>query len=104
MFAVIAYLMDDLVDMVLIGLTEFGGHITIKNNFIFSTVPEVGDELGLILLDAIVGRFDVGTGDLFAMVHGHHLFRRIGQQLFVDGYIPADESKRYSRHIRPYEW
>jgi len=103
MFAVIAYLMDDLVDMVLIGLTKFGGHITIENNFIFSAGQEVGDELGLILLDAIVGRFDVGTGDLFAVVHGHHLLSRIGQQLFVDGYIPANESKGYSRHICPYE-
>lgn len=97
-----ANFVDNAVDMILIRLAQLGTHITLKNEFMRGTCFEVGDKFGLILFGAVVGRFEIDTLNLLAMVHTHHLFDRIGQKVFLDGDIPPDKFKCHGGGQCPY--
>ena len=99
MLAVVREFMDDLVDMVFIRLAEFGTHIAVKHDPIRGAFAQIGDKFGLILFRAVVGCFEIGAGDIFAMVHTHHLFGSIREKIFLEGYFAADEFERHCRRV-----
>lgn len=99
MLAVVRELMDDLVDMIFIGLAEFGAHIAIKHDPIRGAFAQICDKFGLILFGAVVGCFEIGAGDIFAMVHTHHLFGSTREKIFLEGYLTPDEFECHCRRV-----
>lgn len=99
MFAVVGEFMDDLVDMVFIRLTKLCAHITVKDNPVRGAFTQIGDKFGLILFRAVMGRFDIGARDLFAMIHAHHLFSGTREEIFLEGHFSTDEFECHSRRI-----
>lgn len=91
MFSLIREFMDDLVNVILIRLTQFGRHITVEYDSIRGTFTQISEKFGLVLFGTVMGCFEVGTCDIFAMVHTHHLFGSTRKQLFLDRHFTADE-------------
>lgn len=89
--AVFADLVDDLMDVVFVRPAEFGAHIAIEYDSFRGAVIQVGEEFGLVLFRAVIGGFEIGTGDVFAMIHGHHLFGGVGEEIFHDRDIASDK-------------
>lgn len=104
MFAIVGEFMDDLVDMVFIRPTKLRAHITVKDNPVRGAFTQIGDKFGLILFRAVVSRFDIGAGDLFTMIHAHHLFGSIGEEIFLESHFTADEFECHCCRIGSDEW
>ena len=99
MFPVFGYLVYDLMDMIHIGLAQLCRHIAIEYDFFRSARAKICEKFGLVLFGTVVCCLEIGAGDVFAVIHRHHLFSGIREEVLLDRHLSADEFKCDPRGI-----